>query len=201
MGDPAELSEARFTVRDVSGIGRDPVNVYQDPSNIMQIGDRYYVWYTRYPHDESWMTTWRTSNCTKIWLATSADGVSWLEHGQVLEDSDQAAWHGEGKHAPSVAYHDGKYYLYFCAHTGAPVNEKHIGVALADSPEGPLQTCSRRARSESDPRRFLLRRAPHRRPVCHRQRWSVLDVLQRQDQYAEPVYDRPRGGGESNGTV
>ena len=140
---PRELSEARFTVRDVSGIGRDPVTVYQDPSNIMQIGDRYYVWYTRYPHDESWMTTWRTSNCTKIWLATSADGVSWLEHGQVLEDSDQAAWHGEGKHAPAVVYHDGKYYLYFCAHTGKPVNEKYIGVALADSPEGPFKHVDR----------------------------------------------------------
>ena len=92
-----------------------------------------HVWYTRYAHDASWMTTWRTSNCTRIWLATSADGVSWSEHGQVLEDSDQTAWHGEGKHAPAVVCHDGRYYLYFCAHTGAPMNEKHIGVALADS--------------------------------------------------------------------
>ena len=133
---PAELQTAKFELRDVKGIGLDPVYVYQDPSNIMKIDGRYHVWYTRFPHNADWAATWRADNFTKIWLATSDDGENWDKYGQVLDDSASGAWHGEGKHAPDVVYHDGKYYMYFCAHTGKPTNEKHIGVAISNSPQG-----------------------------------------------------------------
>jgi hypothetical protein len=136
---PPELQAAEFTLNDVTGIGRHLDDVLLDASNIMKIGDRFYVWYTRLPYNPDWMASWHTVNCTKIWLATSEDGWNWDEYGQVLEDSADDAWHAKGKHAPDVVFHDGKYCMYFTAHSGTPRHEKHIGVAIADKPEGPFR--------------------------------------------------------------
>ena len=136
---PPELQAAKFTLSEVTGIGRHPDITRLDASTILKIDGRNYVWYTRLPFNPSWMAAWHTSNYSKIWLATSKDGWNWEEYGQVLEDSAPCAWHAKGKHAPEVIFHDGKYYMYFVAHFGKPTHEKHIGVAIADKPEGPFK--------------------------------------------------------------
>lgn len=138
-GFPPELQSAKFTLNDVTGIGRHPDDVLLDASNILKIENSYHVWYTRLPYNPDWMAAWHARNYTKIWLAVSEDGWNWDECGQVLDDSADDAWHAKGKHAPDVVLYEGKYYMYFTAHFGAPQHEKHIGVAIADNPEGPFK--------------------------------------------------------------
>ena len=136
---PVDLQSAVFTISEVTGIGKGDDFVRLDASSILKIGGRYHVWYTRHPYVSDWMVPWGSANFTKIYLATSEDGWNWVEHGQVLEDSPEGAWHSIGKHAPDVIYHDGRYYMYFSGHPGDPIHEKHIAVALSDSPEGPFR--------------------------------------------------------------
>ena len=44
-----ELQSAKFTLSEVTGIGRGDDFVRLDASSILKIGDRYHVWYTRIP--------------------------------------------------------------------------------------------------------------------------------------------------------
>ena len=136
---PAELQSAKFTLSEVTGIGRGDDFVRLDASSILKIGDRYHVWYTRHPYVADWMIPWGSGNFTKICLATSEDGWNWTECGQVLEDSPEGAWHAIGKHAPEVICHEGRFYMYFSGHPGDPIHEKHIAVAISESPEGPFR--------------------------------------------------------------
>ena len=136
---PPELQAAKFTLSEVNGIGRHPDITRLDASTILNIDGRYYVWYTRLRFTPNWLIPWNTANYSQVWLATSDDGWNWQDYGQVLEDSDPDAWHARGKHAPDVLFYDGRYYMYFSAHPGEPVHEKHIGVAIADKPEGPFK--------------------------------------------------------------
>jgi hypothetical protein len=135
----SDLKSAKFTISEVTGIGKGDDFVRFDASSILKIGDHYHVWYTRHPYCSDWMVPWGSGNFTKICLATSKDGWNWTEHGQVLEDSPKGAWHAIGKHAPDIIFHDGMYYLYFSGHPGDPIHEKHIAVAVSDSPKGPFQ--------------------------------------------------------------
>ena len=57
----------------------------------------------------------------------------------MLEDSPEGAWHAIGKHAPEVICHEGRFYMYFSGHPGDPIHEKHIAVAISESPEGPFR--------------------------------------------------------------
>ena len=124
---------------EISGMGRGDDFVRLDASSILKINDRYHVWYTRYRYVADWMVPWGSGNFTKICLATSTDGWNWTEHGRVLDDSPEGSWHAIGKHAPEVIYHEGRFYMYFGAHPGDPVHEKHIAVAVSDSPDGPFR--------------------------------------------------------------
>ncbi|KAK2737910.1 hypothetical protein FQN57_007361 [Myotisia sp. PD_48] len=73
-------------------------------------------------------------NQTYFEVFTSGDLRTWENKGRILDFNDipwstnRAAW------APSVAFKNGKYYIYFSAGDGAG-----IGVAQADSPEGPFK--------------------------------------------------------------
>ncbi len=58
-----------------------------------------------------------------------------IDHGKVLDQND-IPWHGRQLWDCDVAEKDGKYYMYF------PMKDKndvfHLGVAIADKPEGPF---------------------------------------------------------------
>ncbi len=66
---------------------------------------------------------------------SSPDLVNWTQHGPILNFAD-IDWIPEGKHAwaPGILEKDGKYYLYY----SVGPKPSHIGVAVADSPEGPF---------------------------------------------------------------
>jgi len=63
----------------------------KDASNILKIGDKYHVWYARFPEGGTFEEICTRPNMEQIWMATSEDGHHWTEHGQVLPPSNEEA--------------------------------------------------------------------------------------------------------------
>lgn len=139
---PRELKNPCFRVSPAHGLGPDPVARRHDPSNILFIDGRYHVYYTRYelpnmPYGEMWRAAFLREWVSQIWLATSADGITWEEQGDVFPPQ-AGIWCSMGRHAPHMIPHEGRYYLLFTARGRSDEMERHIGVATADRPEGPF---------------------------------------------------------------
>lgn len=94
---------------------------FADP-NLTAFDGRYYLYPTT-DGIEEWGAT--SFNCF-----SSADLVTWTDHGEILSLHD-VAWASENAWAPAVARRGEQYYLYFSA-------ESNIGVAVSDSPLGPF---------------------------------------------------------------
>jgi len=126
----------------IHGIGPAAGMMRRDPSDVMKVGDSYYVWYTKvletspgYP--EGYHGT--------LWFATSRDGVSWTEQGEALGRGAANKFDAFGAFTPNILYAPttDKYYLYY---TGVRTEDDKnwdfkkfsgsIGVAVADSPDG-----------------------------------------------------------------
>ncbi|TQO38665.1 glycosyl hydrolase family 43 [Arenibacter algicola] len=135
----------KFTYQDISGIGIDSLYNRRDNSDIIKVGDIYYVWYSRM---DSPITPgyWAT-----IWYATSKDeGHTWEEQGMALGLGEEGEFDSHSVFTPNILAHKGKYYLYYTGVKPTPGNTKKefennstndftaIGLAVADSPEGPF---------------------------------------------------------------
>ena len=134
---PSELKTPNYRSTELAGIGYDSSVDRQDPSNVLKVGKTYYAWYTQRPAGvEPYAST--------IYYATSEDGYNWLDRGQALDRGPAGAWDSFGVITPYVAAVDGRYYLYYTATCDAePFSTngtlRHIGVATAESPDGPWQ--------------------------------------------------------------
>ena len=128
------------TYSDVLGgdLGADPNFKRGDPSDIIKVGNLYYVWYWKIAlsptvNYDSWCT----------WYATSPDGVTWTEKGVALPQGEDGAWDDEGVFTPGILVANNKYYLVY---TGVDnlyktkdieLSKTRIGIASSDSPDGP----------------------------------------------------------------
>lgn len=130
-----------FKESDVKGdFESDPEFVRRDPSALINVGDLYYVYYTRglrysdgpVKKDCPW------DQCD-IWYATSADGWDWNEKGPAVERGAKGSFDEQSVFTPEVLAHEGKYYLVYQA-APSPYNDRTfnvVGMAVANSPEGP----------------------------------------------------------------
>lgn len=106
---------------------RNPVIKEGNPADphVIRVDGRYYL----YP----------TSHTRGYDVFVSDDLVAWENHGTVFASAHGGAW------APDVFHNvrgDGKFYLYYTEdHPDRPKapGNKHIGVAVADSPLGPFE--------------------------------------------------------------
>lgn len=71
--------------------------------------------------------------CGEYHVYSSDDLVNWVDHG-VCFDISRVSWAADqgALYAPDCAYHNGRYYLYYCIPDG------RCGVAVSDSPTGPF---------------------------------------------------------------
>jgi beta-xylosidase len=120
----------------------------RDPSDVLHVDDRYYVWYTRVTADDAGFPAGYTGT---VWYATSPDGREWTEQGPALGTGPAGAWDDHGVFTPNVLAAGDRFYLYYTA-VSVPFSNEYpdatptaIGVAVAESPEGPWR------RVESDP--------------------------------------------------
>lgn len=152
--------EVAFTYQEISGIGKDSLYNRRDNSDVIKVGDTYYVWYSRM--DRPILAGyWAT-----IWYATSKDGgKTWQERGMALDVGPKGAFDETSVFTPNILVRNGKYYLYYTGVKPTPGNTDHvfennsvndftaIGLAVADSPDGPFR------RVENNP---VLRVSPNR---------------------------------------
>jgi beta-xylosidase len=106
--------------------------LYADP-NIAVFGDTYYIYATTDGY-AGWggkdFYVWKSKNL-----------VDWTRSEQPFLTLDgengNVPWASGNAWAPTIIERDGKYYFYFSGHNPT-YNRKTIGVAVADSPEGPF---------------------------------------------------------------
>ena len=139
-------STVKFTYQELAGIGLDSLYNRRDNSDIIKVGDTYYVWYSRM---DSPITSgyWAT-----IWYATSKDeGYTWQEQGLALDLGEEGQFDSHSVFTPNILAYQGKYYLYYTGVKPTPGNVKGefegnhttditaIGLAVSDSPNGPFK--------------------------------------------------------------
>jgi hypothetical protein len=135
---PPELRTPNYRTTQLEGIGHDPKLDRQDPSNVLKVGDLYYVWYTQRTHGTH-------PYASTVYYAVSKDGLRWKDRGEALGKGPKGAWDGFGVITPYVAHIGGKFYLYYTGTTdakpwksrGPDGTLRHIGVAIAEKPDGP----------------------------------------------------------------
>jgi beta-xylosidase len=142
------LKGIEFKYDTITGIGHEPGCTRRDPSDLIRVGDNWYVWYTKvYGRSPGY---WGT-----VWYAVSTDeGYSWTEMGEALGVGRQGHFDAQAVFTPNIIAAHGKYYLYYTGVQPTPgrtdgVFENNnttdytaIGVAVADTPEGPFRRVS-----------------------------------------------------------
>jgi len=151
-----DFANKSFTFRDVAGIGKQPGITRRDPSDVIKVGDEYFVYYTHVDHEKlpSNLKRLRASGYVgTIWYATSRnEGLHWIEHGPALGTGAPGSFDSFAIFTPNIVKFDDRYYLYYTgvkATPGKDVFENNsvndftaIGVAVADSPHGPFERLS-----------------------------------------------------------
>lgn len=139
-----KFEKVEFTYKELPGIGYEKGCTRRDPSDVIKVGDTYYVYYTKvYGRGPGY---WGT-----IWYATSKDGgFSWKEEGEILGLGKKNTFDSHATFTPNIIYANGKYYLYYTGVKPTPNNKDGkfennsttditaIGVAVSNSPKGPF---------------------------------------------------------------
>ena len=63
---------------------------------------------------------------------STTDMEHWQDHGIIFNPLLQTSWAKKAAWAPDCVFRNGKYYLYY------PTDQRHIGVAVSDRPDGPF---------------------------------------------------------------
>ncbi|MEG3655896.1 family 43 glycosylhydrolase [Arenibacter palladensis] len=145
VASQSQANTTAFTYQEIPGIGIDSLYNRRDNSDVIKVGDTYYVWYSRMDRPTT-AGYWAT-----IWYATSKDeGHTWEEQGMALDVGKQGEFDSHSVFTPNILAHKGKYYLYYTGVQPTPGNAKKefennstndftaIGLAVADSPDGPF---------------------------------------------------------------
>lgn len=126
---------APFTFSPLQGIGAEAGIMRRDPSDIIRVQDRYYVWYSKGASQSGYDAT--------IWYASSTDGRTWEEQGEAIQKGDEAAWDEQSVFTPNILVAQGKYWLFYTG-IGKPRLPQEIknlktaiGLAVSDSVNGP----------------------------------------------------------------
>jgi len=140
----------RFRYRPVTGLSYQVGVNRRDPSSIIQVDGKYYIWYTR---NTSTKSKWLDAD---IWYATSTDGVNWEEQGPAVKRGPQGAWDDYSVFTCNVLVALGKYYLCYQAETKTGFGVNVVGMAKADSPDGPWEKLSDPILRTADDGRFTV---------------------------------------------
>ncbi|GAC13118.1 sulfatase-like hydrolase/transferase [Aliiglaciecola lipolytica] len=137
---PAQDASQKIVIShsDLNGIGIEENVMRRDPSDIIKVGDLYYVWYSKGKVSTGYDAT--------VWYATSEDGRHWTEKGEALGKGTKGSWEGASVFTPNILVAEGKYWLFY---TGTSKTYKQpfspdskIGIVVSDSPDGPWQRFS-----------------------------------------------------------
>lgn len=139
---------------DAGEIGKESGVMRRDPSDIIKVGDLYYVWYSRGPQSDGYNAT--------LWYATSQDGHQWSEKREALARGAPGEWDDASVFTPNIMVAKGKYWLFYTGikapviHAYPNFSKTAIGLAVSDSPDGPWLRVSPRPVlvTSNDPTQF-----------------------------------------------
>ncbi len=153
LGDNDNEFYTIFKYSKISGIGKDEKVSRRDPTKVIKVGDKYYVWYTRrktekpavglknYTDDMPDDVPAWDWDLADIYYATSKDGFNWKEQGVAVARNIGGDYANRSLSTPDILCVNGKYYLYYQAFTGRFSQEKgdmcDVSMAWTDSPDGP----------------------------------------------------------------
>jgi hypothetical protein len=148
-----------FTIHNLKGdLAYQEGVTRRDPSAVITVGDTYYVYYSRTTGKSAGFGTgdpekkvfpWDKS---EVWYATSKDGWDWKEQGLAVGRGPAGAYDDRSVFTPEVLAHDGKYILVYQT-VKAPYRNRvknQVGMAIAESPDGPFRKLGRPILSPAD---------------------------------------------------
>ncbi|MHC4983411.1 MAG: glycoside hydrolase family protein [Planctomycetota bacterium] len=157
------MIEPSFEFTEAKGIGEQADICRRDPSDVIKVGKKYYVWYSRVTREEG-RDEYPSGYPAGVWYAVSEDeGRTWREKGQAVGKGRPGAFDCHGVFTPNILVWAEKYWLYYTAagegfemHEFTDAARTAIGLAAADSPKGPWRKLSDRPVLEStrEPERF-----------------------------------------------
>ena len=89
---PAETVKIEHSA--LEGIGQEEGVMRRDPSDIIKVGDLYYLWYSKGKISTGYDAT--------VWYATSTDGRKWTEKGMALGKGEAGTWEGASVFTPNI---------------------------------------------------------------------------------------------------
>ncbi|MBB3205761.1 hypothetical protein FHS27_001565 [Rhodopirellula rubra] len=133
------------------GLGREVGIIRRDPTDIIKMGDTYFLWYTRSAGGPLRVGVPNATDTLRaypwdlgdIWLATSKDGIQWQEQGPAVVRGEPGTYDARSVFTPNILVSKGKYYLFY--QTAPNLDDPDpgdfkwtkIGMSWADSPYGP----------------------------------------------------------------
>jgi hypothetical protein len=166
-GNPRPMSyQTGFTHQPITGIGREKGICRRDPSDVIKVGDAWYVWYTKVvekdtkPGRHGYPSGYQGS----VFFAVSRDaGRTWSEKGEAAPKGVPGAFDCTATFTPNILFREDRYWLYYTAvgpgfDNGpyADRNRTSIGLCVADKPDGPWKKISDTPvfTSSRDPQKF-----------------------------------------------
>ncbi|HUV14663.1 MAG TPA: family 43 glycosylhydrolase [Acidobacteriota bacterium] len=129
------------------GLGQEERVCRRDPSDIINVDGRCYVWYSKIRRENALpgLHGYPSGYQGSVWFAVSTDeGHTWNEVGQAIPKGESGTFDSTATFSPNILVFQNRYYLYYTAvgpgfDNGpyADRNRTSIGVAAAESPEGP----------------------------------------------------------------
>ena len=120
---------------ELKGIGAQKGVMRRDPSDVIKVGDLFYIWYSKGKISPGYDAT--------VWYATSSNGRDWTEKGQALAKGAPGSWDAGSVFTPNILVANDRYWLFFTGTSKSytkPFNpDSKIGIAVSDSPDGPWE--------------------------------------------------------------
>lgn len=156
------LKAIGFAFKEVKGIGLEQGVTRRDPSDVIEVNDVYYVYYTKVIGKSG-------GYWGDLWYASSKDkGHTWKEEGQILGIGEKGAFDSQAVFTPNIIKGDNTYYLFYTGVKPTPgrtdgVFENNsttdvtaLGLAVSNNPDGPFKRISIKPILEvsEDPEKF-----------------------------------------------
>lgn len=129
------VGKITVTHSELTGIGVEQGVMRRDPSDVIKVGDLYYLWYSKGKIAPGYDAT--------LWYATSSDGHAWTEKGEALGKGASGGWDGESVFTPNILVAEDRYWLFYTGVSkkyGKGFNpDSKIGIAVSNSPDGPWE--------------------------------------------------------------
>ncbi len=130
-----KINSVTVSYSSLTGIGKEEGVMRRDPSDVIKVGDVFYVWYSKGPQKTGYDAT--------VWYATSRNGHDWTEQGMALAKGEPGTWESGSVFTPNIMVAEDRYWLFYTGVSrdyGNGFNpDSKIGLAVSDSPDGPWE--------------------------------------------------------------